>query len=203
MRLLLVRQTKGSTMSMATAPGSGSRLRRGRPPVASESSCSISVPFGGLACSNSTAPRASPSTRTRARCGTGCHRRDGRGLALAARPALARSAASAAPCPGPPSATRHPATNAAWSIVTPAVSSNHRCNHRAPARRPRSWSWSAIIAVSSSASARLTPRSSRTTDKAVRRSPRSSARWKIADGWPSDVTCLNVLSGAGAPSLAG
>ena len=79
------------------------------------------------------------------------------------------------------------ATITASSIVTPCVSSSHRCSQRAAIRRDRSRLRSATSAVKSSASARLRPRISRAASSAATTLPTSIDRRKIVSGWPCDV----------------
>ena len=96
--------------------------------------------------------------------------------------ASATSVACASACPEPPSAVRAPAASAASSIVAEECSSRKRRSHRAATRGRRCGAFTAISAVSSSASSRLTRPISRAVVSATSRFPRSTARWKMALG---------------------
>jgi hypothetical protein len=80
---------------------------------------------------------------------------------LVALSAMARSVSTAVSCSRPGSAARLAATSAASSIVTPSYSSRLRRSQRAATRGCRRGSLRAIKSVSSSASLRLSPGSSR------------------------------------------
>ncbi len=111
--------------------------------------------------------------------------------ALVALSATARSDRSASAWPGPPSAANAAAIIAASSTVATFVSSSQRCSHLAPARCPLARSRNAISAVSSSASERSRPPSSRAVISAATRLPCSSARRNTVRGWPCDVTAAS------------